>query len=70
MKPWLRPWPVRVLRALRELIDGPARPIVENSLARTRRLQRRVAREANRHPFVATTTGPRFARGPQDRGFE
>lgn len=69
MKPWRRPWPVRVLLALRELIDGPALPVVDNSLARTRRLQRRVAREANRHPFIPTTR-PRLARGPQDRGFE
>ena len=69
MKPWLRPWLVRVLRALRELIDGPARPIVENSLVRTRRLQRRVAREANRHPFIPTNR-PRLARGHEDRGFQ
>lgn len=69
MKPWLRPWPVRLLQALRELFVGPALPVVDNSLARTRRLQKRVAREANRHPFTPTT-GPRLARGPQDRGFE
>lgn len=69
MKPWLRPWPVRLLQALRELVGGPALPVVDNSLIRTRRLQRRAAREANRHPFVPTTR-PRLARGLQDRGFE
>lgn len=68
MKPWLRPWPLRLLRALREAFidDEPPPRVIPNSIARVRRLQKRAAQLAKREPF---TPARRPSRQITDRGF-
>lgn len=68
MKPWLRPWPLRLLQALREAFidDEPAPRVIPNSVARVRRLQKRAAQQAHRQPFIPTRRQARQI----DRGFQ
>lgn len=66
----IRRWPGRVVRRwLTAVLDafgfGELR-VIRNSVSRTRRLQRRAAQQAYRHPFTA----PRRQARHLDRGFQ
>ena len=72
MKPFraIRRTARRLVQAWKVALFGePGPPVIRHSVARTRKLQKRAAQLAYRHPFTPPHQ-PRVARGAEDRGFQ
>lgn len=68
MKPWRRSWAIRLAQSLIALFAADAPRVIRVHPARIRKLQKRHAQLAFRHPL--TPPKSRTPRGLEDRGFQ